>query len=359
MTEEEKTEDTPQPEDAGNGEEVADLAQQDGNDDGGAEPAVAAGEAEEEAAAVDQTPPPAHSDHDLMPAEPTEDGAGEPDEGPDEPDEGPDELAEGADELAEGPDEPTEGGAGEPTEGGAGEQTEGGAGEQTEGGAGEQTEVADEPDDSQPEPPASTELPPEPSKPEEKKVDLIPGADLEPIAVEPEAPQLSAEEQARLEAEEEERARREAELVGEAEEPGAASRAPAQMESGARYLATGKRKNAIARVTLTPGDGKFEVNKRALEEFFPRPLHQTMARQSLVAAGYEGSVDVRVLVHGGGISGQAGAVRHGIARALTEIDPELRSDLKRRGFLTRDARVKERRKAGLKKARKRPQFSKR
>jgi small subunit ribosomal protein S9 len=198
-----------------------------------------------------------------------------------------------------------------------------------------------------------------PEAPEKKKSDLIPGADLEPIAVEPEAPQLSAEEQARLEAEEEERARREAELAGEGEEPEAASRAPAKMESGARYLATGKRKNAIARVALTPGDGKFEVNKRALEEFFPRPLHQTMARQPLVTTGYEGSVDVRVLVHGGGISGQAGAVRHGIARALTEIDAELRGDLKRRGFLTRDARVKERRKAGLKKARKRPQFSKR
>jgi len=193
----------------------------------------------------------------------------------------------------------------------------------------------------------------------EKKADVIPGADLEPIAVEPEAAPLSAEEQARLEAEEEERARREAELAGETEEPDAASRAPAKMESGARYLATGKRKNAIARVTLTPGEGKFEVNRRALEEFFPRPLHQTMARQPLVTTGYEGSVDVRVLVHGGGVSGQAGAVRHGIARALTEIDAELRGDLKRRGFLTRDARVKERRKAGLKKARKRPQFSKR
>jgi len=213
------------------------------------------------------------------------------------------------------------------------------------------------------EPPARAGSLPEAPEPrsEEKKGDVIPGADLEPIAVEPEVAPLSAEEQARLEAEEEERARREAELIGETEEeePGMTNRAPAQMESGARYLATGKRKNAIARVTLTPGEGRFEVNNRALEEFFPRPLHQTMARQPLVAAGYEGSVDVRVLVHGGGISGQAGALRHGIARALTEIDPELRGDLKRRGFLTRDARVKERRKAGLKKARKRPQFSKR
>jgi small subunit ribosomal protein S9 len=196
----------------------------------------------------------------------------------------------------------------------------------------------------------------------EKKADVIPGADLEPIAVEEEERPLSAEEQARLEAEEEERARREAALTGEAvegEEDRPAPRAPAKLEGDARYLATGKRKRAIARVILLPGSGEIIINKRPLEEFFPRPLHQTMARQPLATTGYEGSVDVRVRVHGGGIGGQAGAVRHGIARALTEVDPELRSELKRRGFLTRDARVKERRKAGLKKARKRPQFSKR
>jgi small subunit ribosomal protein S9 len=207
--------------------------------------------------------------------------------------------------------------------------------------------------------PAPAEQPArEERKAEEPKKDVIPGADLEPIAVEPDAPELSAEERARLEAEEEEKARREAELAA-AEETGAASRAPAKMESGARFLATGKRKSSIARVTLLPGDGKFTINSRALEEFFPRPLHQTMVKQPLAVSGYEGNVDVRVRVHGGGVSGQAGAVRHGIARALTEIDAELRGDLKRRGFLTRDARVKERRKAGLKKARKRPQFSKR
>jgi small subunit ribosomal protein S9 len=194
---------------------------------------------------------------------------------------------------------------------------------------------------------------------EEKKKDVIPGADLEPILVEPNAPELSAEEKARLEAEEEEKARREAALASDEPDAETASRAPAKIESGARFLATGKRKRSIARVTLVPGDGKIEVNKRSLEEFFPRPLHQTMARQPLTVSGYEGNVDVRIRVHGGGISGQAGAVRHGIARALTEIDPELRGDLKRRGFLTRDARVKERRKAGFKKARKKPQFSKR
>ena len=221
--------------------------------------------------------------------------------------------------------------------------------------------AAEQPEADAPEAPAAEESEAEEKKtPVERKAPAIPGADLEPIAVEPEARPLSAEEKARLEAEEEEKARREAELSGDGEEePAAASRAPAKMEADSRYLATGKRKNAIARVTLLPGDGKIEVNKRPLEEFFPRPLHQTTARQALSVSGYEGNVDVRVRVHGGGISGQAGAIRHGIARALIEIDPELRGDLKRRGFLTRDARVKERRKAGLKKARKRPQFSKR
>jgi small subunit ribosomal protein S9 len=115
----------------------------------------------------------------------------------------------------------------------------------------------------------------------------------------------------------------------------------------------------VARVILRPGDGSIEVNKRALEEYFPRAYLQSVAKQPLTQSGYEGNVDVRVRVHGGGISGQAAAVRHGIARALCDVDPALRPELKRRGMLTRDARVKERRKAGLKKARKRPQFSKR
>ena len=222
-------------------------------------------------------------------------------------------------------------------------------------------EVAEDTEESVEAPAAEQEeeAEPEPAA-KEKKKDVIPGADLEPIAVEPEERPLSAEERARREAEEEERRAREAALAGESdEEEQAASRAPAKMEGDSRYLATGKRKNAIARVTLLPGSGAFVVNGRPIEEFFPRPLHQTTARQPLATTGYEGSVDVRVRVHGGGISGQAGAVRHGIARALTEVDPELRGELKRRGFLTRDARAKERRKAGLKKARKRPQFSKR
>jgi small subunit ribosomal protein S9 len=230
-----------------------------------------------------------------------------------------------------------------------------------EGEASAQGEAAGEPSEEVAEEPVAEEVTaPEPDqeiKEPEKKKDVIPGADLEPILVEPEGPELSAEEQARLEAEEEEKARREAEL--QEVETVAASRAPAKIDKGARFLSTGKRKSAIARVTLLPGDGKIEINKRSLEEFFPRPLHQTMVKQPLLVSGYEGNVDVRVRVHGGGISGQAGAIRHGVARALIEVDSELRGDLKRRGFLTRDARVKERRKAGLKKARKRPQFSKR
>jgi small subunit ribosomal protein S9 len=230
-----------------------------------------------------------------------------------------------------------------------------------EGASSEQDETAEEPSEesvAEAEAPEEVEETPEPEpKSEEKKKDVIPGADLEPILVEPEGPELSAEEQARLEAEEEEKARREAEL--QEVETVATSREPAKIDKGARFLSTGKRKSAIARVTLLPGDGKIEINKRSLEEFFPRPLHQTMVKQPLLVSGYEGNVDVRVRVHGGGISGQAGAIRHGVARALIEVDSELRGDLKRRGFLTRDARVKERRKAGLKKARKRPQFSKR
>lgn len=225
---------------------------------------------------------------------------------------------------------------------------------------GEKAEVQDEASAGEPAEVSAAEQE-EPAAPEpEKKRDVIPGADLEPIAVEPEQRPLSAEEQARKEAEEEERAQKEAALVAEgAAEEQAASRAPAKIEGDTRFLATGKRKHSIARVTLLPGGGKFEVNGRPLEEFFPRPLHQTTARQPLATTGYEGNVDVRVRVHGGGISGQAGAIRHGVARALTEVDPDLRTELKRRGFLTRDARAKERRKAGLKKARKRPQFSKR
>jgi small subunit ribosomal protein S9 len=191
-----------------------------------------------------------------------------------------------------------------------------------------------------------------------KKEDVVPGAELDPIAIEPER-ELDAEERARREAEEEERLRRERELIGDVEEDAPVAAKPAKLEGDSTYAATGKRKSSVARVILRQGSGNIEVNKRALEEYFPRSYLQSVAKQPLTQTGYEGNVDVRVRVHGGGISGQAAAVRHGIARALTEVDPALRPELKRRGMLTRDARVKERRKAGLKKARKRPQFSKR
>jgi small subunit ribosomal protein S9 len=131
------------------------------------------------------------------------------------------------------------------------------------------------------------------------------------------------------------------------------------LAAGARYRATGKRKTAIARVTLRPGSGSYLVNGRTLEEHFPRLTLQRNIRQPLETVGYQERMDVVARLHGGGISAQAGALRHGVSRALLEADPNLRGELKRRGFLTRDSRAKERKKAGLKKARKRPQFSKR
>jgi small subunit ribosomal protein S9 len=131
------------------------------------------------------------------------------------------------------------------------------------------------------------------------------------------------------------------------------------LAAGARYRATGKRKTAIARVTLRPGAGTYLVNGRSLEEHFPRTTLQRNIRQPLETVGYQERMDVIARLHGGGISAQAGALRHGVSRALLEADPNLRGEHQRRGFLTRDSRAKERKKAGLKKARKRPQFSKR
>ena len=156
----------------------------------------------------------------------------------------------------------------------------------------------------------------------------------------------------------------EVDLAGVAPEPETvevepAPRTPAELAADARYFATGKRKSSVARVILKPGAGEFLLNGRALETYFPRRAHQAVVKQPLEAAGYVGRVDVVARIHGGGVSGQADALRHGIAKALIEADPGLRGELKRRQLLTRDPRVKERRKAGLKKARKRPQFSKR
>jgi small subunit ribosomal protein S9 len=127
----------------------------------------------------------------------------------------------------------------------------------------------------------------------------------------------------------------------------------------AQYSGTGKRKTAVARVILRPGDGATWFNGKTIEQYFPRRAHRSVILAPLQVAGVEGTFDLRVRVHGGGPSGQAGAVRHGIARALVEADPSLREPLKRAGFLTRDARIVERKKAGLHKARKAPQFSKR
>jgi small subunit ribosomal protein S9 len=121
----------------------------------------------------------------------------------------------------------------------------------------------------------------------------------------------------------------------------------------------GRRKAALARVRLRPGTGQITVNKRELTSFFPSRTHQMIITEPLRAAGVEETYDVDVTIHGGGVSGQAGALRMGIARSLVELDPELRTQLKRAGFLTRDAREKESKKYGLKKARKAPQYSKR
>jgi small subunit ribosomal protein S9 len=150
-------------------------------------------------------------------------------------------------------------------------------------------------------------------------------------------------------------------VVVEVEEPVADEpiAATIKLAADARYTATGKRKRAVARVILKPGKGEYLINGRSIDDFFPRPALQRNIRQPLEAVGYEDKMDVVARMHGGGVSAQAGALRHGISRALLEADPNLRGALKSRGFLTRDARAKERKKAGLKKARKRPQFSKR
>jgi small subunit ribosomal protein S9 len=132
-----------------------------------------------------------------------------------------------------------------------------------------------------------------------------------------------------------------------------------KLDGQGRAYATGKRKNAVARVWIKPGAGKIEVNTKAVEVFFARPVLRMLIQQPLVAANRSGQYDIICTVSGGGLSGQAGAVRHGLAKALTYFEPELRSALKRGGFLTRDSRVVERKKYGRAKARRSFQFSKR
>jgi small subunit ribosomal protein S9 len=194
---------------------------------------------------------------------------------------------------------------------------------------------------------------------EGEKDDVIPGLHLEP--------DLVLEEQQRQEAEygeydqyaDTEASDEDAEPGDDAGEPVPVAHTPLELAADARYHATGKRKSAIARVILRPGEGAYTINGRHLDEYFPRVRLQRMASQPLEAAGYHTRMDVVARIHGGGVSAQANALRHGIARALVEADPALRAEMKRRGYLTRDPREKERKKAGLKKARKRPQFSKR
>ncbi|MBB5325752.1 small subunit ribosomal protein S9 [Anoxybacillus tepidamans] len=126
-----------------------------------------------------------------------------------------------------------------------------------------------------------------------------------------------------------------------------------------QYYGTGRRKSSVARVRLVPGDGRIVINHRDIRDYIPSQALIEVVKQPLVLTETLGSYDVLVNVHGGGFSGQAGAIRHGIARALLEVDPEYRQTLKRAGLLTRDARMKERKKYGLKGARRAPQFSKR
>ena len=126
-----------------------------------------------------------------------------------------------------------------------------------------------------------------------------------------------------------------------------------------QYYGTGRRKKSIARVYLIPGSGKITVNKRDIEEYFGLETLKVVVRQPLVATSTTDKYDVRVTVKGGGFTGQAGAIRHGIARALLKVDGDFRPTLKKAGYLTRDPRMKERKKYGLKAARRAPQFSKR
>jgi small subunit ribosomal protein S9 len=126
-----------------------------------------------------------------------------------------------------------------------------------------------------------------------------------------------------------------------------------------QYWGTGRRKEAVARVRLVPGDGKIVINNRSFEDFFPNQTSRLIVQQPLVLSDTLGRFDVICRVHGGGVTGQAGAVQLGIARALVVANPDMRSTLRRSGFLTRDPRMKERKKYGLHKARKAPQYSKR
>ena len=149
------------------------------------------------------------------------------------------------------------------------------------------------------------------------------------------------------------------EYTTESAEDAAAPRAARRPVITGHAAGTGRRKEAIARVRIVPGTGQWTINGRPLDAYFPNKVHQQIVSEPFVTLGAEGKFDVIARIVGGGVTGQAGALRLGIARALTLVDPESRPPLKKAGFLTRDARVKERKKYGLKKARKAPQYSKR
>jgi small subunit ribosomal protein S9 len=207
-------------------------------------------------------------------------------------------------------------------------------------------------------PEAEKDRRPRGKKPEKAEAapEVVPGAHLEPDLVldqprdENEFGQYQDEDQPEGE---------EGAAAAGDETPTPVAATPLDLAADARYRATGKRKTSVARVILKPGKGEYVVNGRALDVYFPRDTLQKQVRAPLETTGNQDRMDVVAKIHGGGVAAQAGALRHGIARSLVEADPNLRGELKRRGFLTRDARVKERKKAGLKKARKRPQFSKR
>jgi small subunit ribosomal protein S9 len=296
-----------------------------------------------------------------VPGEPGEATPAEPDELVDvEPAdlEAPGPEIEGLEELGEG-EQPAEAAAGEPAEAAAEEPAEAAAEEPAEAAAEQPAEAPQE------QPAEQAQAPRERGGrrrgrggEDGKQEDVIPGAHLEPDLVleeqRPEGEYGEYDQYADTEGPDDE-----AESSDETAEPAPVAHTPLELAADARYPATGKRKSAVARVILKPGEGTYSVNGRHLDEYFPRVRLQRLARQPLEAAGYDTRMDVVARIHGGGVSAQATALRHGIARALVEADPALRGELKRRGYLTRDPRVKERKKAGLKKARKRPQFSKR
>ena len=130
-------------------------------------------------------------------------------------------------------------------------------------------------------------------------------------------------------------------------------------KTNVNYLGTGRRKSSVARVYMTPGTGKIMVGEKTLEEYLPQEILRMVVKSPLVETGTEGQYDIYINVYGGGMTGQAGAMRHGIARALLEVGEDFRPVLKKAGFLTRDSRAKERKKYGLRGARRRPQYSKR